>query len=129
MKTTSLKIAALGLALGLGAVITPSANAVPVDTAKGVRLDTAQPLRTVDDFKSLRKGDKIAAYCPMMKETYITTIRNVDSKGHATIAETKKGLAVGGCNIILQKNANSKEVSTLMICPSGKVLPVNCSKM
>lgn len=129
MKTTSLKIAALGLVLGLGVVMTPSVRAELADTTKGSRLTVAQPLRTVDDFKSLRQGDKIAAYCPMMKETYVTTIRNVDSKGHATIKETKSGYAVGGCNIILQKNANSKEVSTVMKCPNGKVLPVECSKM
>lgn len=131
MKTTSLKIAALGLVLGLGVVITPSVRAELTDTTKGPRLALTQgePLRTVNDFKSLRKGDKIAAYCPMMKETYVTTIRNVDSKGHATIQETKKGYAVGGCDIILQKNAGGKEVSTLMRCPNGKVLPVVCSKM
>lgn len=127
MKTISLKIVALGLALGLGAILAPSMKAESTDTTKGARLMT--PLRTVEDFQNLTKGDKIVAYCPMMKETFITTIRDVDSKGHATITETKKGLEVGGCEILLQKDSDSKEVKTLMVCPDGKVRPVVCSKM
>ncbi len=131
MKTTSLKITILGLLLALGVMVTPSLKAESIDTTKGARLAVIQgeSLRTVEDFKSLRKGDKISAYCPMMKETLVTTIRNVDSKGHATVTETKKGYEVGGCDIFLQKNVASKEVSTVMKCPDGKILPVVCSKL
>lgn len=131
MKTTSLKIAALGLALGLGVVMTPSVKADWTETTKGARLTVTQgePLRTVDDFKSLRKGDKVAAYCPMMKETFVTTIRNVDSKGHAVIKETKKGFEIGDCNITIRKTGVGKETQTVMTCPDGRVLPVVCSKM
>lgn len=135
MKVTSIKIAVMGLILGASLLASPvakaEAKAEPVDTSKGSRLvlPHGAPLRTVEDFQSLGKGDKISAYCPMMKETYTTTIRDVDSKGRATVTETKKGFEIGGCDIVLQKKADSKEVTTLMRCPNGKILPVECTKM
>ncbi len=125
----NVKFAILGMALGLGIFAANSVQAVSVETTKGARLVAAQPLKTVADFKALQKGDKIAAYCPLMKTTYVTTVRDVDSKGHATITDTGKGLKVGGCSIILEKAASGKEASTKMVCPDGTLRPVQCGKM
>ncbi|MDR0534657.1 MAG: hypothetical protein LBH01_11970 [Verrucomicrobiales bacterium] len=144
MKTTHLKITALSLVLGLGATLGTASvkadfsdltgrnnQAQWVNTTKGPRLTVTQEksLRTVEDFQSLNKGDKIAVYCPLMKETFVTTIRDVDSKGHAKIKQTSKGYEVEGCNIILQRKDSSRETDTVMVCPDGKVRPVECSKM
>jgi len=126
-------IMAITIAVGLGVSVMESAQAANwIDTTKGPRLSTLaqeKKLVTLDDFKSLKKGDKLVASCPLMKETYVTTIRDVDSKGHVKIQETKKGYALGGCNIVLQKKAHSKEVDSVMVCPDGTLRPVSCKTM
>lgn len=125
MKIVNIKTAVMGLILGASLLlVTPLLKAESVDTTKGTRLSVTQgdALRTSDDFESLHQNDKIMAHCPMMKETHVTSIRNVDSKGHATIQETKNGYVASGCTTALQKKPGSKEVSAAMACPSHEAL-------
>lgn len=122
-------VAAITLALGFTTLATiNTSQAATVDTSKGTRLATATPLRTIEDFKGLQKGDKISVRCPMMKETAVTTVRDVDSKGFAKITETSKGWKLNGCNIVLKRVAGSKEVKSFMVCADGTLTPAECSK-
>jgi len=86
-------------------------------------------LTTLNDFKSLKKGDRISSWCPMMNKTYVTTVRDVDSKGHVKIKQTKRGMVIKGCNVILQRQPGGKEVQSMMVCPDGKLRPVECSRI
>ena len=129
----------LGLSLLSAAVIallSVLANpATAAETTKGQRFDTAaqsvelKQLKTEGDFKSLSKGDKIVAYCPMIKKVVVTTVRNVDSKGRVKVIETKDGAVLDGCNIKLVRKPGSKEVSAVMVAKDGKAMPVECSVM
>lgn len=132
------RIIAMTLAAGLGTFAFQAGQAGNrIETGKGVRLDTSIPaakvqgkdLRTVEDFRSLRKGDKIASYCRMMKATTFTTVRNVDSKGHLQLTETRDGLKMEGCNIVLQRKGGHREVNSVMVCPNGTLTPVQCRKI
>jgi hypothetical protein len=111
-----------------------------MESTKGIRLNTGthnlhhmrmhgENLTTVAEFKNLRKGDRISSWCPMMERTTISTIRNVDTKGHAKMNETHQGLKMNGCNIILRRTAGTKEVESLMVCPDGKLTPIQCRKI
>ena len=129
-----IKLTVLAATLGLGLLSVTSSQAEVISTTKGERLavtgESTQGTRlsTLADFKSLRKGDKMSVYCPMMKSTTVTTIRNADSKGHVKITETGEGYAVGGCNVILKKQSD-KQVKSVMVCPDGSVQPVECVKL
>jgi len=131
------KMIAITLAVGLGAfAVSTTQAAVYKDTTRGPRLTTTsvapmqgERLTTLEDFKNLRKGDKIASWCPMMKKTIMTTVRNVDTKGHVKIEETKEGLKMNGCNIVLRRQGASKEVRSLMVCPDGTLTPIECRKL
>lgn len=124
---------AVTLALGLGGLGTQTTQAsVYHDSGRGPRLATANKsdtLSTLEDFKNLQKGDQLAAYCPMMKKTIVTTVRNVDGRGRVILKETKEGLKMDGCNIVLQRKSGSKEVHSKMVCPDGTLSPVQCSKL
>lgn len=125
------------MALGLGAFAAPTTQAAAYkDTSRGPRLTTTsvapiqgKRLGTLEDFQSLRKGDKIASWCPMMQKTIVTTVRNVDTKGHVKIEETKEGMKLSGCSIVLRRQGASKEVRSLLVCPDGTLTPVECRKM
>lgn len=45
-----------------------------VKTTEGYRLDTIKwtttPLQDIEDFQALKKGDRIAVYCPMRKRKF-----------------------------------------------------------
>jgi hypothetical protein len=128
---SSMRIASAVLAAGLGFLAATGLQAALVDTSKGSRLalpSQGTRLTTEQDFRSLREGDKVVVHCPMMKTTHVTYIRNVDSKGHAKVTETKQGWKVSGCNIIVQRKGGSKETSTMMVCPDGTLTPVHCRK-
>ena len=128
---SSMRIASMALAVGLVFLATNGLEAALVDTSKGARLalpNQGTRLTTEQDFRSLRGGDKVVVHCPMMKTTQLTYIRNVDSKGHAKVTETKQGWKVSGCNIIVQRKGGSKETSTMMVCPDGTLTPVYCRK-
>jgi len=131
---TSIKFTVLAATLGLGLLSITSSHSAVVSTTKGDRITvsgvstTGSRLNTLADFKNLNRGDKVSVYCPMMKSTTVTTIRNADSKGHVTITETSRGLDVSGCNIILKRQSGN-QVQSLMVCPDGSVRPVECIKL
>jgi hypothetical protein len=130
---TSKKI--LALLITLSALSFPALQAATwEETTKGPRL-TAEgksegvSLNTAEDFMNLKKGDKVEAYCPMMKKTYTTTITDVDSKGHQKVTKTSAGWDADGCDIKIMKNKSDKGTHTMMVCPDGTVTPVECRKM
>ena len=113
-----------------------------IDTTKSPRLTTdskanaqhyptkeVRSLSTLNDFKSLEKGDRIAYWCPMMKKTVVTTVSNVDTKGHAQIRQTRQGLKMDGCNIVLKRKSGSREVDSMMVCQDGTLRPIACRLM
>jgi hypothetical protein len=134
-------VTAMGMVMSFGALVLQPAQAAHVmETSKGIRLNTGEHmssysrmdgenLSTVADFKNLRKGDRVASWCPMMQKTTVTTIRNVDTKGHVKMTETHQGLKMNGCNIILRRTAGTKEVESFMVCPDGTLTPIECRKM
>lgn len=99
-----------------------------VETTKGTRLVPAAPA-TSSELSNLKKGDKLRIYCPMMKTTLYTVVRNVDSKGHVKLTETTGGLVGKKCRVVMKRDPDSKQVSSQMICPDGSVVPVTCEKM
>ncbi len=137
MKTT-IKLAAYTaiLTLGLWGATTTQASTYK-DSGRGPRLTTSsnatvegKRLTTMSDFENLKHGDKVAAWCPMMKRTYVTTIHNSDGRGRATFTKTKNGMKMDGCNIVLhKKSGNSREVQSMMVCPDGTLTPTHCSKI
>lgn len=130
------KIVLGSLVLGLGFMLTQNSQAgIWIETSKGPRLTTgfhskdSRTLLTVHDFKQLKKGDRVKSWCPMMQETTISTIRDVDSKGHVKIKETHRGHKLSGCNIIVRRKALVNETETVMVCPDGTLTPIECRKM
>jgi hypothetical protein len=130
------KITTLSLSLGLVAITLSSAQAGHwVESTKGPRYMTGgkshivnDPM-TVEDFKALKEGDQIEAYCPMMKKTYTTYVTEVDKAGHQKIKETKSGWEVVGCDLKLKRNKDGVGTKMTMVCPDGTVTPVECHKM
>lgn len=136
-------IIAVSLVVGLGTFVVQSTHASKwIDTGRGPRLTTSSKasvhdhatmegrrLSTLDDFKNLRKGDKIASWCPMMQKTTVTTVRDVDTKGHVKMRKTQQGLKMEGCNIVLKRSIGTREVNSYMVCPDGTLTPVQCRKM
>lgn len=104
---------------GRGSRLTTSSNA----TVEGKRLTT------MSDFENLKHGDKVAAWCPMMKRTYVTTIHNPDGRARVDFTKTKHGMKMDGCNIVLHRKAGSREVQSMMVCPDGTLTPIHCSKI
>lgn len=114
-----------------------------METTRGTRLTTShhesnqyesnyrgERLTTMQDYRNLRKGDRVSSWCPMMKRTTVTTISNVDTKGHVKMEQTRQGTKMNGCNIVLQrKPGNTKEVNSMMVCPDGTLRPTHCSKL
>lgn len=125
----------LALLLTLSALALPTLQAATwVETTKGPRMTAegkheGKLLTAEEDFASLKKGDKVQAYCPMMKKTYTTTITDVDSKGHQKVTKTSAGWDADGCDIKIMKNKNDKGTHTMMVCPDGTLTPVECRKM
>lgn len=137
MKLNNKRIIAITLAAGLGTLAFQTSQAGNwVNTGKGARLSISTPaataqganLRTVEDFRNLHQGDKIASHCPMMKKTTVTTVRNADSKGHARLTETRDGLKMDGCNTVLQRKNGHRKVDSVMTCPNGTLAPIQCRK-
>lgn len=128
---------AISLALGLGALVAPTAQSAHSEqSSKGARFTATHPshiegerLTTMHDFKGLKKGDRVSSYCPMMNKTTVTTIRDVDSKGHAKLTQTRDGMNMDQCNIVLRRKTGSKEVQSMMVCPDGTLTPVECRKV
>jgi hypothetical protein len=123
----------LAIMLAVSALALPILQASTwVETSKGPRISTqgeGKPLKTAEDFMSLKKGDKVEAYCPMMKKTFTTTITDVDSKGRQKVTRTTAGWDADGCDVKIMKNKDSKETHTMMVCPDGTLTPVECRKM
>lgn len=121
------------LAIGFCMIPTYQGHAERVKTSKGYRLDTTQwktvPLKEVEDFKTLRKGDKIAVYCPMKKRYMVTTIRNADSKGRIKIRETRTGWDMEECGVVLKRKPGKREVQPMIVCPDGTLNPTTCKKL
>ena len=109
------------LTVGLGTLITYQSHAGLVKTNKGYRLDDTKweriPLKDLEDFKSLKKGDKIAMYCPARNRMLVVTVRDADSKGRVKIKETRRGWDVGGCHVVLQRTPGQRETRQMIVCP------------
>ncbi|MBX7158345.1 MAG: hypothetical protein K1X66_08175 [Verrucomicrobiae bacterium] len=123
----------LVLTLTSGIITINASNAERVKTSKGYRLDTTQwktvPLKDVEDFKTLRKGDKIAVYCPMKKRYMVTTLRNADSKGRVKIREARSSWDMEECGVVLKRKPGKREVQPMIVCPDGTLNPTTCKKL
>jgi hypothetical protein len=136
-------VIAVSLVVGLGTFVAQSTQASTwIDSGRGPRLTTSSKasmhdhstmegrrLSTLDDFENLREGDRIASWCPMMKKTIVTTVRDVDTKGHVKMRETRQGIKMKGCNIVLKRKGGSRQVDTMMVCPDGTLQPAQCRLM
>jgi hypothetical protein len=135
INTMKLSKSTLAIILAVSALSLPILQAATwVETSKGPRMSAdgkheGKVLNTADDFMNLKKGDKVEAYCPMMKKTYTTTITDVDSKGRQKVTRTTAGWDADGCDVKIIKNKDSKETHTMMVCPDGTLTPVECRKM
>jgi hypothetical protein len=134
--TFSKNCIALSLSLGLATLTLSSAQAGHwVESTKGPRYMTGgdahiqNQMTTAEDFKALKKGDQIEAYCPMMKKTYTTTVTEVDKVGHQKVKKTSSGWEVVGCDLDLKRNKDGVGTTMTMVCPDGTVTPVECHKM
>lgn len=131
------KMTAVTMALGLGLFAFQSSQAgIWVESGKGSRLATTSnataysgDLNTQEDSRSLHQGDRVSAYCPMMKKTIVTTVTNPDGKMHKKEYKTKEGLSSENCTIVLQRKGSSKELQSVMVCPDGTLTPVQCRLM
>lgn len=125
--------ALLAIVLGLSLTLSYQSEAKMVKTTKGYRLDTTKwtttPLKDIEDFKSLKKGDKIAVYCPMKKRYMVTRIYNVDSKGRVKFKKNSSGWEMDDCGVVLKRKPGKKEVEPMIVCPDGSLNPTICKKL
>lgn len=105
-----------------GLITAVSTQAASVQTTKGDRLSVSGTSAYAALYTSAGK----ATSCPMMKKTTVTTVRNADSKGHATITETSTGIDHSKCNTIQQRDVASNQVQSVMVCPDGSAQPASC---
>lgn len=120
----NIKQTLFGAVLGIGLLIVVSSQAAVIQTTKGDRLSVSG-LATPEtvSFKSEAKANS----CPMMKKSIVTTVRDVDSKGHVTVAETGVGISHEGCSTVQQRDT-ANQVQSVMVCPDGSAQPMTCCK-
>jgi hypothetical protein len=99
-------------------------------TTKGQGL-TLKPLRSLEDYRQLRLGQRLVLRCPRMGTTIYTTVRDVDGKGRLRLVETREGwrFSAGGCTILLMRHGAEKTVRSMMVCPDGTLAPIHCYQM
>jgi hypothetical protein len=109
-----------------GPRLSPTAN----EGQHHYRHSTAQTpyLNSTEDFDALKTGDRISHYCPMTEKTTITTVRALDSKGHAKIIAHKSWMNHSECKLSMVRD-NDNTVHTTMTCPDGVVRAVKCKKV
>jgi len=86
-------------------------------------------LATWNDFENLRQGDQVSSWCPKLQARQVETVRQVDRQGRARFTETRNGMKMNGCNIILRSKSGSREVDSVMVCPDGSIARIECHKL
>src|SRR5882757_10489177 len=112
MKKT-IRIAALTLTLGLalqgaGNVFAETEGTIS-EQARMSSDKEGTPMKSREEFTSLRKGDKIVIHGK--NDRGITTvITNVDDQGRAKWSTTKNGDQLEGSSLVLKRKPGSKEI-------------------